>query len=75
MWKDTAEGDGRTDEGVELLVTTDGELEVTWGDALDFEILGGVLFDGMISKLGLGRYVPETREGFDSLRRARGLRR
>ena len=31
----TTAGDGRLDEGVELLVTTDGELKVAGGDALD----------------------------------------
>ena len=45
MWKDASESDGRTDESVELLVTTDGELEVTWSNALDLEVLGGVLFE------------------------------
>ena len=54
MWEDTTKSDGGTDEGVELLITTNGELKVTWGDALDLEVLGGVLFD-MISKLGLGK--------------------
>jgi len=36
----TAAGDGRLDEGVELLVTTDGELKVAGGDALDLLRLG-----------------------------------
>lgn len=45
VWKDTSEGDGRTDESVELLITTDGKLKVTWGDALDLEILGGILLE------------------------------
>ena len=49
MRKNTSEGDGRTDEGVQLLITTDGELKVAWGDALDLEVLGGVLFDGLVS--------------------------
>ena len=64
VWEDTTKGDSRTDECVKLLITTDGELKVTRGDALDLEVLGGVLFD-MISKLGLGRSrtVQETREG------------
>ena len=31
----TTTGDGRLDQGVELLVTADGELEVAGGDALD----------------------------------------
>ena len=42
MWKDTTEGDSRADEGVELFITTDGELEMAWRDALDFEIFGGI---------------------------------
>lgn len=41
--QDTAEGDGGADEGIELLVSTDGELQVTGGNALDLEVLGGVL--------------------------------
>ena len=36
----TTAGDGRLDEGVELLVTTDGELKVAGGDALDLLRLG-----------------------------------
>lgn len=43
MWQDTTEGDGGADQGVELLVTADGELQVTRRDTLDLEILGGVL--------------------------------
>ena len=39
---DTAAGDGRLDEGVELLVATDGELQVTRRDTLDAQVLGGV---------------------------------
>ena len=38
----TATGDGRLDERVELLVATDGELEVARRDALHLEVLGGV---------------------------------
>ena len=43
MGEDTAESDGGPNKGVELLVTADGELEMAGGDALDFEIFGGVL--------------------------------
>lgn len=43
MRQDTTKGDGGTNQGVELFVTTDGELQVAGGDTLDFEILGGVL--------------------------------
>lgn len=43
MGQDTTKGDGGTDQGVELFVTTDGELQVAGRDTLDFEILGGIL--------------------------------
>lgn len=43
VWQDTTEGDGRADQSVELFVTTDGELKVAGRDALDLEVLGGVL--------------------------------
>ena len=39
---DTAARNGGLDEGVELLVTTDGELQVARRDALDTQILGRV---------------------------------
>lgn len=42
MGKHTTKGDGGLDEGVQLLVSSNGELEVARRDALDFEILGGV---------------------------------
>lgn len=44
--KDTSEGDGGTDEGVELFVTSDSQLEMARGDALHLEVLGGVLRGG-----------------------------
>ena len=43
MRQDTTEGDGGTDEGIELLISTDGKLEVARGNALDFQILGSIL--------------------------------
>lgn len=43
MRQDTSEGDGGADQSVELLITTDSELQVAGGDTLDFEILGSVL--------------------------------
>lgn len=39
----TTKGDGGADEGIELFVTSDGQLEMAGGDALDLEILGCVL--------------------------------
>lgn len=41
--QDTTKGDGGADEGIELFVTSDGQLEMARGDALDLEILGCVL--------------------------------
>lgn len=43
VWQYTSEGDSRADQGVELLITTDSELQVAGCDALNLEILGGVL--------------------------------
>lgn len=42
MGQDTTEGDCGVDESVELLVASDGELQVSGRDALDLEILGSV---------------------------------
>lgn len=39
----TTKGDGGSDERVQLLVSTDGQLQVAGSDTLDFQILGGVL--------------------------------
>ena len=38
----TTTSDGGLDEGVQLLISTNGELKVTRCDTLHFEILGGV---------------------------------
>jgi hypothetical protein len=43
MWQNTSEGNGRADEGIEFFVSADRELQVAGSNALDFEILGGVL--------------------------------
>ena len=40
--QDTTKSNRRADKGVELFVTADGKLQVTWRNALDFEILGSV---------------------------------
>lgn len=39
MWDDSSTGNGCFDECIEFFVTSDGELEMTWGDAFHFEIL------------------------------------
>lgn len=44
--KDTTKGDSGTDEGVELFVTSDSQLEMARGDALHLEVLSGVLRSG-----------------------------
>lgn len=58
MWQDTTEGDGGADQGVELLITTDGQLQVAWGDTLDLEVLGGVLQD--IDRVSINTMVGES---------------
>jgi hypothetical protein len=42
MWQNTSESDGSADESVQFLVTSNGELEMAWRDALDLQILGSV---------------------------------
>ena len=42
MGQHTAKSDGGADQGVQLFITTDSELQVTRGDTLDFEILCSV---------------------------------
>ena len=39
---DTSSGDGGLDEGVQLLVTSDGQLQVAGGDTLHLQVLGSV---------------------------------
>lgn len=41
--QDTSEGDRGADQGIELLVSADGELEMAGRDTLDLEVLGRVL--------------------------------
>ena len=38
----TSSGNGGLDEGVQLLVSSDGQMQVTRGDSLHLEILGSV---------------------------------
>ena len=42
MRNDTTTSDGSLDKGIELFVTADGELKVTWCDSFDLEIFAGV---------------------------------
>ena len=39
---DTTAGNGSLDQGVQLLVSPDGELEMPRGDSLHLQVLGGV---------------------------------
>jgi hypothetical protein len=41
-WQDTTESDGGADQSIQLLVTTDGQLQMAGGDTLDFQILSSV---------------------------------
>lgn len=57
MWQDTSESDGGADQGIELFISTDGELQVARSDTLDFEIFSGIAckleyFGGQIFKDG-----------------------
>lgn len=69
MWQDTSEGDSGANEGIEFFVTADGKLEMAGSNALDLEILGGVL--GMIGQYGTSGRKKEV--GDDSLLRVREL--
>ena len=42
MRQDTAERDRGTDQRVELFVTANRQLQVSWRDALDFQVFGRV---------------------------------
>lgn len=44
MWQDTTESDSGADEGIELFVASDSQLEMARGDALHLEVLGCVLY-------------------------------
>ena len=42
MWDDTSTSDGSFDKSVELLITSDSKLQMSWGDSLDLKIFGSV---------------------------------
>ena len=42
MGDHTSTGDGSLDEGIKLLVTSDGQLQMSWSNSLDLQVLGGV---------------------------------
>lgn len=42
VWDNTTASDGGLDESVELLITSDSELQVSWSDSLNLKILGSV---------------------------------
>lgn len=39
---DTTTGNGGLDQGIELLVTSNGKLQMSWGNSLHLKILGSV---------------------------------
>lgn len=42
VWDHTTASDGGFDQGVELLISSDGELEMSWSNSLHLKVLGGV---------------------------------
>ena len=42
MGDHTSTGDGSLDEGIKLLVTSDGQLQMSWSNSLDLQVFGGV---------------------------------
>lgn len=38
----TTAGDGSLDQGVEFLVSSDGQLQMSWSNSLHLQVLGGV---------------------------------
>ena len=50
VWDDTTTSNGRLDESVQLFVSSDSELKMSWRDSLDLQILGGV--SGQLEDLG-----------------------
>ena len=42
VWNDTTTSDGGLDESVELLVSSDSELEMSWSNSLHLKIFGSV---------------------------------
>ena len=50
VWDDAASSNGCLDQGVQFLVSTDGQLEMSRGDPLHLQILGSV--PGQLEHLG-----------------------
>ncbi len=46
MREDTSKGDGGADQGIQLFVAADGELEMARRDTLDLEVLRSILWGG-----------------------------
>lgn len=44
--EDTTEGDSGANEGIKLLISTDGKLKMAGSDTLDLQVLGSVLYNG-----------------------------
>ena len=42
MWDDSSSSDGGFDKTIELLITSDSELEMSWSDPLYLKILGSI---------------------------------
>jgi len=42
VWDDTTAGNGGLNQAIEFLITTNGELKVSWCDTFDLQVLGSV---------------------------------
>ena len=42
VWDDTTTSNSSLDEGIELFVSSNSQLEMSWGDSLDLQVLGSV---------------------------------
>ena len=72
MGEHTTEGDGRPDQGVEFFVAADGELEMAGSYALDLEVLGGILWQRVVSirRQGAGKAAADSLQRVPKPRRS-----
>lgn len=71
MWQDTSECDGGSDQSVQFLITSNGQLQMSRSDTLDLEILGGIAcefqdFSSQVFENGGDIYGGYTSKGGES---------
>ena len=69
VWQHSAVCDGRLDQNVELLVATDGQLQVSWRNSFDFHLFARVA--GQLEHFG--SQVLENRRTVDGRRRTHSI--